>query len=429
MRRALTIAAAVMLIALAACSREQGAATNPTPAKSGSSPAGPTDWIVTWATSPQPPIPGSVETFSDSQPIRLIVRTSAGGERVRVRFSNAFGTTPLDIKVASIALRKQGAEIAAATERKLNFTGAPSAIVAPGKELVSDSVDFALPAFADVAITFSLGGDQPATTTHILAQQTSYVGAKDTGPDFKAVRTLDSWPFLGSVEVQARGTTIAVLGDSTVDGDGTTADANRRWPDYLARRLGSDGVPVGIANLGLIGNRLMAASPSDSEFGEALGRSGIDRLANDLERLPQVRCVILRIGINDIGFPGSFAPKEQPLTSGELIAAYRLAATIVRAKDARVIGTTLAPFEGTAFEGYYTEAKEKVREEMNAWIRSTPDLDGVIDADAVLRDPAHPTKLLAAHDSGDHLHPGDAGNERLAAATPADICTWTVAPG
>ena len=424
MRGFLRIAAVALLAAVAACAREPEPAAGVESDAPGSLLSVP--WTVTWAAAPQPPLPGNAETFANGQPIRLVVRTSVGGERVRVRFSNLFGTVPLRINAARIALRGQGAEIDASSDHQVTFINATTATVAPGREVISDAVDFAMPAFADLAITFWLTGEQTATTTHILAQQTGYVGDShaEAGTPFKVARTLDSWPFLASVEVQAPGaTTIAVLGDSTVDGDGSTADANKRWPDFLAQRFNSDRSRVGVANLGLIGNRLLADSPADSDFGNALGHAGVDRLGGDLERLPEVRCVILRIGVNDIGFPGSFAPKDPPMTAARLIEGYRRAAGVARAKGARVVGTTITPFEGTKFDGYYSVSKDKVREEVNAWMRTTRDFDAVIDADALLRDPAHPSKLLAAYDSGDHLHPGDAGSERLAEATPTDLCT------
>jgi lysophospholipase L1-like esterase len=427
MRGFLRIAAVAWVATVVACAREPEPAADVASDAPGSLLSVP--WTVTWAASPQPPLPGNAETFANSQPIRLIVRTSVGGERMRVRFSNLFGTTPLRINAARIALRGQGAGIDAASDHQVTFDNATTATVAPGQEVVSDAVDFAMPAFADLAITFWLTGDQVATTTHVLAQQTGYVGDAhaEAGATFKVARTLDSWPFLASVEVQAPGAmTIAVLGDSTVDGDGSTSDTNKRWPDFLAHHFNLDRSRVGIANLGLIGNRLLADSPADHPiFGTALGRAGVDRLDADLERLPSVSCVILRLGVNDIGFPGSFT-KDAPVTSVALIEGYRRAAAAVRAKGARVIGTTITPFEGAKFEGYYSAAKEKVREEVNAWLRTTKDFDGVIDADVALRDPAHPSKLLAEFDSGDHLHPGDAGNERLAAATPLSICAGPV---
>jgi len=426
MRGSFRVLAAALLITLCACARTPAPPSDTAPEGPGSLLPRSTPWTTTWASAPQPPLPGKAEKIANAQPIRLIVRTSVGGERVRVRFSNLYGNREIHINAAHIALRSRGPDIDPATERDLTFITAPTAIVLPGHELTSDAVDFALPAFADLAITFWLTGEHEASTTHVLAQQTSYVGALqgDTGTAFKATRTLDSWPFLASVDVQMLGsTTVAVFGDSTVDGDGSTADANRRWPDFLARRFNSDGARVGVANLGLIGNRLLRDSPAQSsDFGDTLGRAGIDRFESDLERLPQVRCVILRIGVNDLGFPGTFAPNDPPVTAADLIDGFRRTAATAHAKGVRVIGTTIAPFEGTAIEGFYNAAKEKVRTEVNAWMRSARDFDGVIDADAILRDPAQPTKLLAAFDSGDHLHAGDAGNERLAAETPMDIC-------
>lgn len=421
------IAAIALLAALVACAREPEPGAVPEPPGSPLS----TPWITTWAAAPQPPLPGSASVIANAQPVRLIVRTSVGGERVRVRFSNLYGTTPLQINAARIALRTQGPQIDPATDRQLTFVNASTATVAPGREVTSDAIDLALPAFADLAITFWLSGDQTVTSTHILAQQTSFVGEPHAkaGTDFKVAQTLDSWPFLAGVDVQSAGAaTIVVFGDSTVDGDGSTTDANQRWPDFLAHRFNSENTRVGIANLGLIGNRLLADSPADGDFGNALGRAGVDRLASDLERLPTASCVILRIGVNDIGFPGSFAPKDPPMTAARLIDGYRRAAAAAHAKGARVVGTTIAPFEGTKFDGYYTADKNNVRDEVNAWMRSSRDLDGIIDADEVLRDPAHPSKLLAAFDSGDHLHPNDAGNERLAAATPLDICAGPTVP-
>ena len=417
------------MAALVACARESEPAASAAADAPGSLLSAP--WTVTWAASPQPPLPGPAYLLLKGQPVRLIVRTSVGGERVRVRFSNVYGTTPLQITAARIALRTTGAEIDEATDRQLTFVNASTATVAPGQEILSDAIDFELPAFVDLAVTFWLSGDQPVTTMHLLAQQTSYLGEAhpEAGRGFKVAKTLDFWPFLASVDVQAPGAiTVAVFGDSTVDGDGSTADANKRWPDFLAQQFNSDSAHAGIANLGLIGNRLLTDSPPDSDFGSALGRAGVDRLASELERLSQVDCVILRLGVNDIGFPGSFAPKDAPMTPERLIDGYRRAAAAAHGKGARVVGTTITPFEGTKFEGYYTPAKEKVREEVNAWIRTSRDFDRVIDADAALRDPAHPAKLLAAYDSGDHLHPGDAGNEHLAARTPPDICRRPASP-
>jgi lysophospholipase L1-like esterase len=313
----------------------------------------------------------------------------------------------------------------------VSFDGQPSVTIAPGKDRSSDAVDLAVPALADLAVTLFLPGRSEATTSHFLAQQTSYVsapGARGDAP-FAAAKTIESWPFLINVDVAAAGDTSAVVvfGDSTVDGDGTTADANRRWPDYLARRFAAapvGGVRYSVLNLGLIGNRLLRASPgAGSKFGDALGAAGVDRFASDVLAQPGVGCVVLRIGVNDIGFPGAFAPGDAPVTADELIAGFRTVAAAAHANQLRVVATTLAPFGGTAIvDGYYTADKERVRQQVNTWMRSAPELDGVIDADAALRDPARPTRMAASLDSGDHLHPGDAGNEAVAQVAPLAAC-------
>jgi len=387
-------------------------------------------WVGTWAAAPQAAMPGALETFQDQQ-LRLVVHTSLGGERIRIWLSNRFGTTPLRIGAARVALRTHDAGIVAGTERTVPFDGQPSVTIAPGKDRSSDAVDLAVPALADLAVTLFLPGRSEATTSHFLAQQTSYVSAPGTRADapFAGAKTIESWPFLINVDVAAPGDTSAVVvfGDSTVDGDGTTADANRRWPDYLARRFAAapvGGVRYSVLNLGLIGNRLLRASPgAGSKFGDALGAAGVDRFASDVLAQPGVGCAVLRIGVNDIGFPGAFAPGDAPVTADELIAGFRTVAAAAHANHLRVVATTLAPFGGTAIiDGYYTADKERVRQQVNTWMRSAPELDGVIDADAALRDPARPTRMAASLDSGDHLHPGDAGNEAVALAAPLAAC-------
>ena len=387
-------------------------------------------WVGTWAAAPQAAMPGALETFQDQQ-LRLVVHTSLGGEQIRLRFSNRFGTTPLEIGAARIARRTRDAGIDAATERTVSFDGKPSVRVAPGKDVSSDAVALAVPALGDLAITLFLPGRSEATTSHFLAQQTSYVSAPGARADspFAPAKTIESWPFLISVDVVTPGEAAAVVvfGDSTVDGDGSTADANRRFPDYLARRYGLEpvgGVRYSVLNLGLIGNRLLRASPgAASKFGNALGAAGLDRFAPEVLAQTGVACVVLRIGINDIGFPGTFAPGDAPVTADEVIAGFRKVALAAHASRLRVVATTLAPFEGTAIvDGYYTPDKERVRQQVNTWMRSAPEFDGVIDADAVLRDPARPTRMAASLDSGDHLHPGDAGSEAVAAAAPLAAC-------
>jgi lysophospholipase L1-like esterase len=402
-----------------ACSRESAPTHTATP---------PTQerWVGTWAAAAQPVMPGTLETFKDQQ-VRLIVHTSIGGSQARIRLSNEYGQVPLDLGGVTIARRLKGAEVDAATVRTLTFAGKPTASIAPGGALVSDAVAIDIPAFADLAITIRLPGIAEATTNHFLAMQTNYVSPPGTASaaTFTEGKTIGIWPFLAAVDVVPRGDAAAVVvfGDSTVDGDGSTADANRRWPDFLARRVSAgDGArQLGVLNLGIIGNRLLRDSPgAGNEFGDALGKSGISRFERDVLGQSGVGLVVVRLGVNDLGFPGSFTA-DSPPTPAELMDGYRKLAAAAHARGVRIIVTTIAPFGGTKIAGYHSPDKEQMRQELNAWMHTAPEFDGVIDADAALRDAAYPSRLLAAWDSGDHLHPGDAGNEHLAEVVPPSI--------
>ncbi len=387
-------------------------------------------WVASWATAPQPAMPGAVEAFADQQ-VRLIVRTTLGGRAARIRLSNAYGTAPLEIGAARIARRTAGDQIDASGERALTFGGRASVTLAPGATRTSDELAFDVPESADLAVTLFLRGAPTASTNHFLALQTSYVSAPGTRPDapFVTARTITSWPFLTGIDVIPGydAVTIAVFGDSTVDGDGSAENANRRYTDLLAEKL-SNPAPIeirySIVNLGIIGNRLLRDSPgAGSDFGAALGVAGVTRFERDALTLAGITCVMVRIGVNDIGFPGSFAPRDTAVTAAQLADGFRRLAAAAHAHSVRLVATTLAPFEGIEVPGYHTPDKETVRIEINEWLRATDVFDGLIDADAILRDPANPARLRAEFDSGDHLHPNDAGSAAIAAAVPIDICT------
>jgi lysophospholipase L1-like esterase len=205
-----------------------------------------------------------------------------------------------------------------------------------------------------------------------------------------------------------------------MDGDGSTPDTNRRWPDALATRLRGEGRrPTSVINEGMIGNRMLYASPRESPFGAVFGESGLSRFDRDALSQPGARYVIVRIGGNDIGMPGSIAPESERVTAEMLIGGYRRLIAQARNKNLTIIGTTIAPFENAAISAaYYSPEKDAVREEVNAWIRGSGEFDGVVDIDQVLRDPARPTRLDPGFDSGDHLHPNDDGYAELARAVP-----------
>ncbi len=381
-------------------------------------------WVGTWATAAEPFIPKSLETYAN-QSLRLIVHTSTGGTRVRVKISNTYGDGPLLIGDAHIARRTAEAEIDPRSDRMLKFHAETSTTVAAGSMVVSDPVEMEVPALSDLAVSVFLPQRTEAKTSHAMAKQTSYVSS-ETGDStgarkFPVANTIQSWPFLTGVDVEASPESAAIVafGSSLTDGDGTTADTNGRWPDVLAKRLqerAGGKVEIGVLNEGIIGNRLLNDSPkgADNPFGAALGEAGLARFGRDVLAQAGVRYVIVGLGINDILFPAfPFTQPSEKVSADDIISGYRRLIALGHRAGIRVIGTTNPPFEGSAFPGlvaaFYTSERESTRQKINDWIRGGGEFDGMVDLDAVVRDPSHPTQLLPAYDSGDHLHPNNAG--------------------
>jgi lysophospholipase L1-like esterase len=386
--------------------------------------AGQSGWIGTWSTAPQPPVPGNLQSFRN-QSLRLIVHTSAAGKKVRVKISNTYGDHPLLIGAAHIARRSAAADIDPASDRTLTFHGHSSTTVPARSMVVSDPVELDVLALSDLAISLFFPQTTEATTVHTLAMQTSYVSPEtgdSTGKvEFPIAKKIHSWPFLTGVDVAASpgGAAIVAFGSSLTDGDGTTVDSNRRWPDVLAERLRKDAgrkTETGVLNEGIIGNRLLYDSPktADNPFGAALGEAGLARFERDVLSQAGVKYVILGLGINDIAFPAfPFTLPSETVVAEDIISGYRKLIARAHQKGVRVIGTTNPPFENSFFQHppvtFYTPERESVRQKVNAWILSSGEFDAVVDFDAILRDPSHPTQLLPAYDSGDHLHPNNAG--------------------
>ncbi len=377
-------------------------------------------WIGTWSAAPQPPMPSSIDHYQ-AQSLRLIVHVSAGGSQVRIRLSNRYGNAPLIVGAAHVARRTNGADIDPAFDRALTFAGRAAVVVPAHATVLSDPVQLEVPALADLAVSLYLPKGAEATTVHILAQQTSYVsrpGDATAAAHFPVAHPIDLWPFLTGVDVMPGAATFAVVafGDSTVDGDGSTADANQRWPDALAARLQQAGQNVAVLNAGLIGNRLLHGSPGGPPYGEALGEAGLERFTRDALDQPGAKVVIVRIGSNDLGFLHSLAPPGESVNADDLIAGYRRLIALARQHGQAIVGTTIPPFENAAIPGYSTPTKDAIRQQVNAWIRHGSEFDAVLDADDILHDPSHPARLLPAYDSGDHLHPNDVGYRALASA-------------
>ncbi|MFC5460648.1 SGNH/GDSL hydrolase family protein [Massilia niabensis] len=379
------------------------------PARAQTSPA--ERWCATWGTAPAgPPPSASVQSFT-GQTLRLIARASIGGGRVLIRVSNEMGSTPLRIGRATIALRTSGAAIA--SPRPLSFGGVASITIPAGAPALSDPVDLVVPAQADLAVSLYLPGTVQATTIHDAAFQTSYVSAAGDYTSTLALpvaRSISSWPFLTEIDVDASVPAIVALGDSITDGARSTSNANRRWPDYLARRLqsalGAAG-RIGVVNRGISANLLL----NDYPTALLAGRDTLERFDRDVLATAGVRYLIALIGINDI----CYSSGTSPIPVAELVAGWRQVIARAHARDIAVIGATLPPFEGFV---YYTAAREAVRRAANNWIRASGEFDALFDVEAVLRDPANPVRIMPAYDSGDHLHPNDAGYQAMANAVP-----------
>jgi lysophospholipase L1-like esterase len=390
-------------------------------------------WTGTWGTAPTgaatPPLPQVV--FAD-QTLRQIVHTSIGGRSVRVRLSNEFGDRPLVVGAARVARRAAGADLVPGTDRRLTFGGGSAVTVPPGAPVLSDPVDLAVPADSDLAVSIYLPRPTPASTVHGSAFTSNYLVAGDAtaAPRLEAPRVVTSWYFLTGVSVAgtpARGSVVA-FGDSITDGAYTTVDANRRWPDVLARRLRAAGNPLGVLNEGIGGNRLrhdgntLPGGPA-AGIGPMFGPSALSRFDRDVLTQPGARYVVVLLGINDIGHPTSISPPSEAVSVADLIAGYRQLIARAHARGLRAYGATMTPFADTTIPGYYTAANEAKRQAVNRWIRTSGEWDAVIDFDRAVRDPARPLRMLPAYDSGDHLHPNDAGMAAMARAVPLRLFT------
>jgi len=378
-------------------------------------PAG-SHWITTWGASPQRATAGNLSRagFREAT-IREIVLTSAGGVRVRVRLTNAFGSAPLRIGLAAVAIDDSGPNTVAGTSRPLYFAGTRSVLIPPGGEATSDPVRLAIPPATRLAISIFLPRPTGPATQHADAQQINYVAAGvhvgGGGGPFR-IRTA-SWYFLDGVDVlgsrRALGSVIA-LGDSITDGVGSPYDQNGRWPNDLAARFNDrSGATLAVVDEGIGGNRVLSSA-------RCCGVDAVARFERDVRDQTGARDVILLEGINDIGASQSSGPLTAPHTAVsalKIVEGYERIITLVHTAGLRIFGATLTPFEGAR---YWTPAGEAKREAVNHWIRTSGAFDGVIDFATATAAPGDPERLNPAYDSGDHLHPNAAGYRAMAAA-------------
>ena len=384
--------------------------------------AAPTDhWVGTWAASPMAaknPDGKFGAPGTDGTTLREIVHISIGGPSVRVILSNEFGLDPLTIGAAQIALSSGTSAISPGTASALTFSGKPSITIPPGALAVSDPAPLKVAPASNLAVSLFLP-DQPVSqlTFHPFADQTNYLvpGNVVTAASLDTPQTFFTWDFLKGVDVTAdnKAASIVTFGDSITDGAHSTRDANARWPDVLARRLQADKktAHLGVLNQGIGGNRILH---------DTTGPSALARFDRDVIAQTGVKYLVIMESINDIGHATDPTKPYDVVTADDLIAGLTQLATRAHTHGIKVYGATLTPFVGAK---YQSPAGEEMRQAINKWIRTTDQFDGVIDFDKVTTDPTHPGMFLILDDSGDHLHPGDAGYKAMGESIDLNLFT------
>ncbi|KAA6120842.1 SGNH/GDSL hydrolase family protein [Cupriavidus cauae] len=384
-------------------------------------------WLPTWTASEQPvwqagelPLPTGVPARLDNQTLRQIARISVGGARARLVLSNRYGREPVTIGAARIALAAGRGGIDARTDRAATFGGSPSITIPAGATVTSDAIELALPPLSELAVSLHLPKPFRPGGFHWDGRQTAWLAPGDATRDatLPDATSFSGRLLLAAIEVEAShgAGAVVAIGDSITEGNGSTVDANRRWPDGLAARLAPQGLAV--LNAGISGGQLLR---------DGMGESALARFERDVLGQTGVRAVIVAIGINDIGWPGSTFAARTPLPDpAAMIEGYRALIRRSHERGIRAIGATITPFAGalagTPIRGYDAPPrKEALRQAINAWIRDSGEFDAVADFDAALRDPARPEAMLPRYDSGDHLHPGDAGYRRMAEVAAAAV--------
>lgn len=380
----------------------------------------PTTWVATWYAAQQhynEAIPGAAAPqpiVISNQTIRQIVHTSYGGGQIRVKLSNLFGSSPVTFSAVHIARSNGSSTIDVTTDRVVTFGGISQVTVAPGTEQWSDAIGLAIPTHSDLAVSAFVVGVAQWATGHTLARQNNYIasGNQVSAAALNAASATTSYGWLNEVDVlSAENVKVVVtFGDSITDGYNSTVGANHRWPNFLDDRLQATPggtAPVSIVNAGISGNRWLH---------QVIGPAGQARFSRDVMGVSGATHVVILLGINDIGF-GVLAP-DQAVTASQIIAAITEAVSQAKAQKMKVFLATLLPYEGAV---YYNTDGEAKRQAVNAFIRSQPGVDGVIDFEKALQDPSNPLALFPAYDSGDHLHPNDAGYQVMANAVNLNL--------
>ncbi len=406
--RGLALAFFAALLAIVAVLTASRALSTPTPPQP---PAASQNWVTAWGASPVigSDIPGSTcpaGTGLTDQTVRNVVFLSAGGDSVRVRLSNTFGTQDMLIGHSTVAVQSAGAATVPGTLRNLTFGGQPSVTIAAGADALSDPIQLSVAPLSTLLVSVYVPGPTGPVTNHPFTAQGNYLGTGDLSQEAGDAGYGDTpcWMFVDGVDVRAPGRvagSVVALGDSITDTAVTTGNANHRWPDFLARRLNAlPGKTLSVVNAGLGGNRLLESRPGQPYY----GIPALARLDHDVFAQSGVRDVILLEGVNDIGFGA---------TAAQIISADQQIVAQAHERGLRIFGATITPFGGSIVD---SAIAEQTRDAVNQWIMTSHAFDGVIDFAAAVADPANPDMLLPAFDSGDHLHPNDGGCQAMANA-------------
>ncbi|MGB8602382.1 MAG: SGNH/GDSL hydrolase family protein [Rhizomicrobium sp.] len=376
-------------------------------------------WVGSWASAQMSadPAAGVGEESWPNTTLRQTVRLTLSGDRLRLRLSNAFGAAPLHIAAVHVAhARASGvAAIDPASDRAVTFNGKADVTIPAGADYLSDPVDLPVTAQSDLAISLYYANAPVGVTGHPGSRTTSFLvtGNHTADADLNAPKKTDHWFQIAAVDVVApKASAVVTFGDSITDGYASTTNANNRWPDTLAARLKN----TGVLNLGIGGNRLLY---------DHTGPNALARFDRDVLAMSGVHAVILLEGINDLGMrhiDTATSEEDHSAKVAEIVGAYRQFIDRAHAAGLKVIGATITPFIGS---DYYHPgaASEADRQQINGWIRTPGHFDAVVDFDAVVRDPAHPDRLIPAFDSGDHLHPSPAGYRAMGEAVPVTLLT------
>jgi lysophospholipase L1-like esterase len=381
-------------------------------------------WVGTWASSPL--LDGKAKNAEEllavgaqsGATLREVIHVSMGGDIIRVRFSNLYGTSPLAIGAVEIAQTLKGVAIVPGTNKVVTFNGQPSVSIPPGALVVSDPTPFKLAALSDLTVSFFLPNPAGPVTEHQLGNATSYhvTGNVVSSASLESPTTATSWYYLNGVDTLAAADAGAVItiGDSITDGAKSTIDTNQRWPDELARRLQANPKyrSLSVLNEGISGNKILL---------DGAGPSALARFDRDVLAQSGAKYLLILEGINDIG--RLHGAPDAGLTAADLISALNQMVVRAHGHGIAVIGCTLTPYHGA---GYYTENGEAIRKAVNEWIRTGGVLDGFVDFEAAVRDPNHPDTFLPSVDPGDHLHPNDTGYKAMGDAI--DLKLFTLKP-